>query len=332
MFKDAFREADLRKNIIPVYQPISLKFLKYMIQSDAIIIHGMFNIWYTAFLALNPWLLKKCNWIVWGGDLYQQNVKENNIKERIRTRLKKAVGSRIGFLTTLADRDLQIAEERYSFKGQHLKAKYPTPLTRPGNFELLNEMKIFRNTRGNSSKINIMIGNSATRTNQHFEALDLIAKYKEEDIKIYLPLSYGIDADYKEYGKSVTDYAINIFGKDKVIPLYDRLDGTDYYKIISKIDVGLFNCNRQQAMGNITILLTSGAKVYIRKDTSMWEEYRKRGNIMFDILSIPEMEYEEFSHLDQQDRDINAEIIYDNASDEANRKRWTAIFTRMLKK
>lgn len=332
LFKEAFNADDVNKHIIPIYRPVSIKFIKYMFKSDAIIVHGMFNIWYTAFLAFAPWLLKKCNWVVWGGDLYQKAFKESKFKSLLRTKLKKMVGSRIGFLTTIADGDFKVAKELYSFKGMHLKTKYPTPLTRPGNYEMLNEMKMHRNSQGKPLRLNIMVGNSATRTNQHFEALDLLSKYKKEDIKIYIPLSYGIDSDYQEYGKAVVDYAVGIFGEEKIIPLYDRLDGTDYYKVISKIDVGLFNCNRQQAMGNITILLTSGAKVYIRKDTSMWEEYGKRGNIMFDIMLIPEMKYDEFLYMSKEDRETNAKIIYDNASDEANRKRWDMIFKSMINK
>ena len=39
--------------------------------------------------------------------------------------------------------------------------------------------------------INILIGNSATETNNHIEVLDLLSKFKNEDIKIYVPLSYG---------------------------------------------------------------------------------------------------------------------------------------------
>ena len=332
LFKNAFDEEDLKKNIIPVYQPISWSFLKYMFKCDGIVIHGMFNIWYTAFLTVNPWLLKKCNWVVWGGDLYPQSFKESKVKSWLRSKLKKSVASRIGFLTTVADSDLLAAKELYGFRGIHLKTKYPTPLTRPGNYEMLAEMKTIRDSRKGIQHINIMIGNSATRTNQHFEALDMISKYRDEDITIYLPLSYGIDSDYKEYGKSVEDYAVKIFGREKVIPLYERLDGTDYYKVISQVDVGLFNCNRQQAMGNITILLAGGAKVYIRNDTSMWEEYSKRGNVMFDIMSIPNLGFKDFATLSDHDRDTNAEIIYDNASNEANLRRWEAVFSVMKDK
>ena len=72
-FSDIFDSKDYEKDAIKVYSPISLRFLIDMYRSKIIIIHGLFNIWYTFFLVLNPWLLKKCNWLIWGGDIYCHN-------------------------------------------------------------------------------------------------------------------------------------------------------------------------------------------------------------------------------------------------------------------
>ncbi|MCD7789893.1 MAG: TDP-N-acetylfucosamine:lipid II N-acetylfucosaminyltransferase [Bacteroides thetaiotaomicron] len=329
LFNQAFDKDDIDKGLIPILRPFGFKFLYWLYKSDAIIIHGLFNIWYTAFLALNPWLLKKCNWVVWGGDLYSESLNENRIKGKIRQFFKRIVGAKIGFASILADDDLKNLKKRYGFNGHYFKTKYPTPLTRPGNLELLEDKRKMRDKGLQDRTLNIMIGNSATRSNQHKEALDILSKYRDENIKIYLPLSYGIDSDYKEYGLEIIKYAVDIFGEDKVVPLLERLDGTEYYKIISEIDVGVFNCNRQQGMGNITILLASGAKVYLRSDTSMWNEYLGRGNVMFDIMEIPRTEYHDFLHLSIEDRTVNAKIIYENASDEANKIRWGTIFSVM---
>ena len=39
---------------------------------------------------------------------------------------------------------------------------------------------------------------------------------------------------------------------------------SDYLKILGKIDIAIFNHERQQAVGNITSLLGLGKKVYIK--------------------------------------------------------------------
>lgn len=38
------------------------------------------------------------------------------------------------------------------------------------------------------------------------EALDLIAKYKNENIKVFIPLAYGM-GERSSYGDEVSDYA-----------------------------------------------------------------------------------------------------------------------------
>lgn len=48
-------------------------FLKLMFETnraDKIILHGLFNIYAVLLLVLNPWLLKKCYWVIWGGFIF----------------------------------------------------------------------------------------------------------------------------------------------------------------------------------------------------------------------------------------------------------------------
>ena len=48
---------------------------KKMHNAEKIILHGLFNCHLLYILALQPWLLKKCCWVLWGGDLYAHNKK-----------------------------------------------------------------------------------------------------------------------------------------------------------------------------------------------------------------------------------------------------------------
>src|SRR5699024_9177969 len=50
---------------------INFKMVRKMYQSKNIYLHGLFNGKIVTMLFLNPILLKKCNWIIWGGDLYR---------------------------------------------------------------------------------------------------------------------------------------------------------------------------------------------------------------------------------------------------------------------
>ena len=62
--------------------------------------------------------------------------------------------------------------------------------------------------------IKILLGNSATESNQHKEAFELLEKYKNKNIKIYVPLSYGPE----KYADEIEQLGMHIFG-EKFIPM-----------------------------------------------------------------------------------------------------------------
>ena len=63
-----------------------------------------------------------------------------------------------------------------------------------------------------------------------------------------------------------------IFG-DKFKPIIDYMNEQDYYKFLSTIDIGIFNHNRQQGMGNIITLLGMGKKVYMNPEVTTYEMF-----------------------------------------------------------
>lgn len=176
--------------------------------------------------------------------------------------------------------------------------------------------------------MNILVGNSATETNQHFEALDILAKFRDDNIRIYLPLSYG-NADFREYGKRVADYAHSIFG-DKAVPLTEKMAGDEYLRFLNTIHVGIFNNNRQQAMGNISQATLCGAKVYIRSDTSMWDHFKNLGYTLYKIEDI--RQYTCLEELTCQDPEIvkrNSQIVKKLHDIDRKVKMWSEVFNGM---
>lgn len=102
----------------------------------------------------------------------------------------------------------------------------------------------------NNEYINIQIGHSSTSILNHIDVLENLVKYKNENIKIYIPLSYG----NKKYGDRVQEVATQLF-KDKVVCIREMMDKDDYMKFLSAIDIAIFNTTRQIGLGNITPLL-----------------------------------------------------------------------------
>ena len=310
---------------IPIIRPSSLRFIKDAYKSDAIIFHGLFNIRYMIFFTLQPWLLKKCNWVIWGGDIYARKKKNKKLTEKVVEHLKLVLCRYLGYATTLADEDFRYFQDGYGFKGTHLKTKYPTPLTRKHLDKTISDNLSVN--RGH--QINIMIGNSATETNQHFQALDLLSRFRVYDLKLFIPLSYGDRDNFLAYGDKVIAYANSIFGEEKVKPIRKRMSAEEYIELISQMDIGLFNCNRQQAMGNIAILFASGAKIYLRSDTTMWSNYKERGNIIYNIEDIKHQSFEEFCQYDRENQVRNRTVIEQYTNININIERWKIIFNEI---
>jgi hypothetical protein len=109
--------------------------------------------------------------------------------------------------------------------------------------------------------INILVGNSADPSNNHLDVLDKLEAHKNENIKIYVPLSYGnqvIAEEKKRFG-------------DKFIPRTEMMPFQNYLEFMGLIDIAIFNHKRQQAIGNTITLLGLRKKVFIRSDVVQWQ-------------------------------------------------------------
>ncbi len=240
------------ENIIWLNKKVHIfKFLSFLNFSKKIILHGLWDDRIIRILLAQPWLLKKSYWVMWGGDFYFPEKQTNR---------KKKIIKKMGNLLTYIEGDYKLAKEWYGATGKfHYCFVYPS-----------NLYKEYRIGEKNTTSINVLLGNSADPTNNHFEILDKLTKYKTKDIKIYTPLSYG----NKEYAEHVIREGKKNFGEN-FIPLREFLPFDEYLKLLAEIDIAIFNHNRQQAMGNIITLLGLGKKVYIRDDITTWDFFKK---------------------------------------------------------
>src|SRR5680860_460475 len=158
-----------------------------MIKADKIIIHGLFNNHLFYLLAMQSWLLKKCCWVIWGGDLYIHNAPVKDWRWKKNEFFRHFIVKRIGYLVTGTPGDVVFAREWYGAKGKHIRCfNYPS-----------NIYKQYDVPEKQHSSINILLGNSADPTNHHLEILKSLEKFANEDITIIAPLSYG-DQEYAQ--------------------------------------------------------------------------------------------------------------------------------------
>ncbi len=255
-----------RNNVIEIEKIYkNIKFIiNQMYKSKKIIIHGLFSPHLVILLFFQPWLLRKCYWVVWGGDLYYYKKERTNIKSHMYEFFRKYVIKNMSGIITHIKGDYELAKRWYGTKGTYYYSfMYPSNLYKA--YEISNIEK-------ENNKIYIQIGNSADPSNNHIEVLKKLEKYKDENIEIICPLSYG-NIGYRD---NIIREGNRIFGK-KFIPLIDFLPFDEYLELLAKTDIAIFNHRRQQAMGNISTLLGLGKKVYIRNDITTWQFCAEHG-------------------------------------------------------
>ena len=83
-------------------------------------------------------------------------------------------------------------------------------------------------------------------------------------------MNYG-DSRYAELIRIET---LKRFPLTQVEFLEERLSMHNYYKRLSLVGFAAFNFRWQEALGNILFLIWNGAKVFLRADSSVYQQFR----------------------------------------------------------
>ena len=149
--------------------------------------------------------------------------------------------------------------------------------------------KKLKSVRNKSIGANIQIGNSATEPNNHVDCIKVLKKFKDENIKLIVPLSYGPSI----YAEFVKKYCIKNFpGKYEFIEKFISRD--KYIEKLDEVDIAVMFHNRSQAFGNCIALITLGKKLYIKNNNPLWNFFQKTNIIVFDANKIKDLSFEEF--------------------------------------
>lgn len=272
-----------------------LQLIIKMHKTRKIILHGLFDFKLVCVLFFMPWLLKKSYWLIWGGDLYVYHLDERNWKWIMREFFRRPVIKNIGHLVTYIKGDYELAKQWYGAKGKYHECLMYTS----------NLFKEYDVPEKKLSGVNIMVGNSADPTNNHFDVFDKLEYFKDQNLKIHVPLTYG----NKKYAQEVIAEGKRRFG-DKFKPITEHMPFENYLKFLGLIDIAIFNHKRQQAMGNTITLIGFGKKVFLRRDVSQWEFFKSHKIEVFDILSL------DIGLLHSQVKHNNRKIVKNYFSDE----------------
>lgn len=219
---------------------------------------------------------QKTYWIVWGADLYNNinfslyekdtkkfvKKKRKTIKSLILLVIRKIAIRKVNFIG-INEVEYRIIKKHFLTKAKRVNFKYPNPISEISQKIVCEQQK--------NKKI-ILLGNSGDPTNNHVSMINKLAAIKK-DFFIIVPLSYGNNKEY-------IDYVLKL-GKEKLdnrfIPLLEIMSTNEYGKLLSTVDIAIMNHYRQQAAGNLRILLSEGKKVYLNSTNPLYEYYTQEG-------------------------------------------------------
>jgi dTDP-N-acetylfucosamine:lipid II N-acetylfucosaminyltransferase len=319
-------------------------------KSTSIVINGYFSEVITEVFFRNSRYLKKLTWITWGGDIFRLNINNkgvvvrsisiNAILQAIRI-LKRNIASNLGEIRRSfviqnmkniigIEKDFLIVKKIYKTKARYIYGFHPFFI----DWDNINEyVEVFneriqnppKNKISNTHTYNILLGNSGSSENNHFEALKLIKKSAFSQFQIYCPLSYGDTDNIKD----VIDLGENLFG-NLFIPITEIMSTDQYTYFLTEIDVAIMNHDRQEGIGTIVTLLVLGVKIYMKTNISSYDFFTKRGIKIFDIEDIKYFNsVNEFIFYDDATRNNNREIAIKEFSECSWVEIWKKIFMQI---
>lgn len=253
-------KVNLKKNVKKISKNLKdlLLLIREIYRCEKIFLHGLVHYEIALIFFTQPWLIRKCNWVVLGVDLYQYKFRKKSFKSNLYEVARRFVIKNMSGIVAFIREDYELVQKWYGAKGKYYYSfLYPNLI-----YKELDLSKAMRDNK----KTYIQVGNSADPALNHLEVFSRLEKYKDKAIEIVCPLAYG----NKSYRDKVIEQGIKIFD-NKFNPIKELVSFEKYSEFLAKIDIAIFNYEGQQALGNIIILLGLGKKVYIRDDITSWK-------------------------------------------------------------
>lgn len=303
----SYPRMDDLKNVMYISKSCSdlYKIVKYSKKAEKIIFHGLFSKLVMAIICIGGFS-KKTYCALWGGDLYKYG-KESKIEFGMKHHI---ISKSRGIVMELED-DYYLAQKWYG-----ASCPYFNCMLYLSNIVDNDEKTYF--VKQVDDPLVIQIGNSADPSNRHEIVLDELMKYKNENIRLLLPLSYG----EKKYAEEIISYAKGIYGK-KVEALKEFMPLEQYLRILDSVDVAIFAHKRQQGLGNILTLLSKGKKVYVPSEVTVFQSLSRLGIKIFDTNNIDDNIFEK---LNEEDIKSNKEKVLQISNINKLISDWKAVF------
>ena len=193
----------------------------------------------------------------------------------------------VNYVITVLPDEFNVIKKEFSLDAEYIDYNYG-----------VNKFNSFSNIPLGDS---ILIGNSATSSNNHLDVFDII---KGTNKKVIVPLNYGA-YDYKKYKELVMSEAMRIF-RSSFTAIEEFLPLNDYRELTLSCNTVIMYHVRQQALGNVFMALFQGMRVFLNSKSLTYSYLKDKGMIIFDLNQDYELAGIE---LNQEDKLINKQIV-----------------------
>jgi len=129
--------------------------------------------------------------------------------------------------------------------------------------------QLYKKFKKNKKKeIFILVNHSGDENNNHLELLRIMKKFKNKKIKVFLPLAYG---EYRYIKKVEREYK-KIF-KNKCVVIKKKLSFYKYLKLLSNIDIAIFNHTIQAAKNTKFFLFANQTQIFLNENDDLRKEF-----------------------------------------------------------
>lgn len=264
---------------------------KALDDADIVLWHGfIYPGRFMLFLAANPQFLKKSVWIVWGIDIYNWKRPENSLRNIVINKLNYYCRCHVKAVVALIEPDKTYYHQNFSKNVPCYVIPYPI------SKESFDAMDEYRNWKARENGITyVQVAHNAHTFNRHMEILESLVPYADENMRLFLPMSYGNDwhTSSPQYGKTVQKFANDNFPK-KVRVLSRLMPQLKYTEFLWNMDIAIFNAERQNALGNILKLLYMGNKVYLTPDGPLYAFFKDKNFEIYNTKDVGHIPYDEF--------------------------------------
>lgn len=254
-------------------------------------------------------------WVAWGGDAYPyfKNFKEyedqtakiinkSNFLNFKKTTfydiyrllkygskpINKEIKSlkKINYLATVLPPEYDIIKKEFKLDASYVEFSYDTR----------NDM--FQENKNISLGESILIGNSATPSNNH---IDVFTKIKSTKHQLIIPLNYG---DLK-YSAKIIAIASKKY-RNRFTPITNFMQLDDYQKLVLSCNTMVMHHIRQQGLGNICLAFYVGIRVFLNSKSIAFKYFKSIGFKVFVLEEDVELLGVE---LNDQEKEINYKLV-----------------------